>query len=695
MSNPSPVRSYLSPKVYGSETIISDVTDRDRAEEAFRQSETRFRVLIENASDAITLLGRDGRLKYVSAAAVRLMGYTAEEIMGVAPAELTHPDDLPTVMRRLAEALRRPAKIASVQYRFRHKDGTWLWLESTISNLLGEPSVAAIVFNFRDISERKQAEAEIHGRLAELEAVNQVSTASRSAQTLEEMLPVLLDVTLKLMDASAGSISLYDPLKDELRTAIKRGWLVPSGPIPPQKPGTGVTGHVLVSGQPYLSRSFRDDPLLEELNRARFPPGGGVCLPIRAGDTVIGTIVVIVPVPREVTASELRLLTILSEIAGNAIQRTTLHQQTERRMQQLSALSVIDRAISSSFDLSISLTTLLNQVITQLGADAADVLLYEAGSQTLKFIAGQGFRIAASKQIRLRLGEGYAGRAILERRLVQVPDLASAPESPLLARTLASEGFVSYLGVPLIAKGQIMGVLEIFQRSALQPDGDWLEFLETLAGQAAIAIDNAMLFDSLQRSNTDLALAYDATIEGWSRALDLRDRETEGHTQRVTDLTIQLARAFGLSGEELAHARWGSLLHDIGKMGVPDQILLKPGPLTEEEWVVMKRHPRLAYEMLAPIQYLRAALDIPYRHHEKWDGSGYPLGLKGEQIPLTARIFAVVDVWDALSSDRPYRLAWPEEKVRAHVLALAGTHFDPEVVRVSMESGVLGRKGGD
>ena len=184
----------------------------------------------------------------------------------------------------------------------------------------------------------------------------------------------------------------------------------------------------------------------------------------------------------------------------------------------------------------------------------------------------------------------------------------------------------------------------------------------------------------LQRSNTELALAYDETIEGWSKALESRDKETEGHTLRVCEMTLNMVRAMGLSDSELANIRRGALLHDIGKMGVPDGILLKPGPLTAEEWVIMRQHPVFAYELLAPIKYLHQALDIPYSHHEKWDGSGYPRGLKGEQIPLAARLFAVVDVWDALRSDRPYRKAWNEEPAREYIQSLAGTHFDPQAV---------------
>jgi putative nucleotidyltransferase with HDIG domain len=246
---------------------------------------------------------------------------------------------------------------------------------------------------------------------------------------------------------------------------------------------------------------------------------------------------------------------------------------------------------------------------------------------------------------------------------------------------MKAEQVAAYFSVPLITKGQVQGVLEIYQRTPLNPNQEWLDFLNTLAGQAAIAIENAHLFENLQRSTDELELAYDATIQGWSYALDLRDKETEGHTLRVAEMTVNLARALGLSERDLVQVRWGGLLHDIGKMGVPDNILLKPGPLTDEEWVIMKRHPGLAFEMLSPINYLQAALDIPYCHHEKWDGSGYPRGLKGEEIPLAARIFAVVDVWDALTSDRPYRKAWSKEKVLEYLEGESGRHFDPQVLK--------------
>jgi PAS domain S-box-containing protein/putative nucleotidyltransferase with HDIG domain len=368
-------------------------------------------------------------------------------------------------------------------------------------------------------------------------------------------------------------------------------------------------------------------------------------------------------------------------VVHDLTERKKAEEKTQRQLEHLTALSAIDRIVSANFDLKISLTEILTHVTIELGVDAAKILLLNTNTHMLEHGAERGFRIHTARERQVRLGESYAGHAALDRKIVQIPNLRNEPDTKFLTDLLPGEGFVCYYGVPLINKGQVKGVLEVFHRTALEPDAEWFDFLNALAGQAAIAIENFTLFESLQRSNLELSLAYDATIEGWSHALDLRDKETEGHTQRVTGITIKLARAFGLGEAELVQVRWGALLHDIGKMGVPDGILLKPGPLTDEEWVLMKKHPTFAYEMLIPIHYLRLALDIPYCHHEKWDGTGYPNGLKGNLIPLVARIFAVVDVWDALTSDRPYRKAWSKEKSLQHIQAGIGAHFDPQVVK--------------
>ncbi|MCL4529229.1 MAG: PAS domain S-box protein, partial [Chloroflexi bacterium] len=362
-----------------------------------------------------------------------------------------------------------------------------------------------------------------------------------------------------------------------------------------------------------------------------------------------------------------------------------LLEDARQRMERLASLHRIDLAIANSLDIHMTMDVILEQVITQLNVDAAAFLIFNPLTNTLDFAAGQGFFTEVLKNTHLKLGDGYAGLAALEQRTIYLEDLVNQGIDFYRLPLFPKEKFISYYVVPLIAKDSVKGVLEIFHRSRLAPNMEWLDFLDSLAGQAAIALESAALFNDLQRRNKDLSLAYETTLEGWSRALDLRDKETEGHTQRVTQLTIRLAIEMGMSDEELVHARRGALLHDIGKMGVPDEILNKPGMLIEEEWDIMRKHPTYAFDLISPIEFLRSAIDIPYCHHEKWDGSGYPRGLKGKQIPFSARIFAVVDVWDALTSDRPYRKAWSREDAITYIQEQSGRHFDPEVVKAFLK----------
>jgi HD-GYP domain-containing protein (c-di-GMP phosphodiesterase class II) len=373
-------------------------------------------------------------------------------------------------------------------------------------------------------------------------------------------------------------------------------------------------------------------------------------------------------------------------VAGaiHLVRDITNRKQAEEKirvhLEYLRALRNIDLSITSSLDLQITLNVLLEEVIAQLHVDAVDVLLIESKSSILGHALGKGFRNDTVQRMPLRVGEGYAGQVAFERKPLFIPDLLQKNLANIYTTLVEKEGFKTYFGMPLIAKGRVNGVLEIFHRTHFEPDAEWIDFLEGLTGQAAIAIDNAVMFVDLEHSRDEILIAYDSTIEGWSRALDFRDRDTERHSERVTEMAVKIGRALKISEEELVHMRRGAFLHDIGKIGVPDSILLKAGSFTEEEWKVMKKHPNIAYEILSPIAFLRPALDIPYCHHEKWDGTGYPRGLKGEEIPLAARIFAVADVWDAMCSDRPNRPKWSKEYVKEHINSLSGTHFDPRIV---------------
>jgi putative nucleotidyltransferase with HDIG domain len=500
------------------------------------------------------------------------------------------------------------------------------------------------------------------------------------------MLPRLLDETLAVIGTQAGAIWLYDPDDCELRRGFARDWLALTDQSP-LKPGEGIGGKVFSTGEIYISREFARDPQRRMSTQVPVPLGwGGACIPIRTAEEIVGVFYVSVRLPRQLKPEEIHLLTTLCEISGNAIHRMRLYAQTELHAERLSALHAIDMAITTSLDLRLPLNVLLLQVINQLDVDAVDIMLLNERAQVLEYTAGIGFNTSAELHPSLRLGEGYAGRAALEHKIVTMPEPGGVTGDLAQALLITKEGFKAYYGVPLVARGRIKGVMEIYHRAPLKPDAEWLNFLETLAGQAAIAIEFTQLFDHLQRSNADLMVAYDSTIEGWSRALELRDQETEGHTRRVTEMTLKLAHALNaFNEEELVHVRRGALLHDIGKMAIPDEILFKPSALSPEEWEKMRRHPGYAVDMLASIAYLRPVLDIPYCHHEKWDGTGYPHGLKGEQIPFGARIFAVADVWDALTSDRPYRPAWSPEKARAYIAEQSAVHFDPQVVEVFLK----------
>ena len=674
---------------FTNERLRAELIERQRGEAALRESEAKYRALVDEVSDGFYVSDLTGNLTFANRALARILGYERPEaLIGRSFREFVLPGHADALAERYRAAMSAGKGSEMIATEVVRPDGAKAFVEIKPQVIIQDSRPVGSRGTLRDITERKRAEQEIQRRLAELEAVNHLSTAMRAAQTLEQMLPVVLDITMEVMRAVGGGIWLYDPSHDELRPAVTRGWGEQPGvsSIPPEKPGEGIAGYAFATRQPCVAREYRLDLRLSEPVRQRIPPGiGGAAIPIRAGDSVIGAFDINVRLPRELTPEEAHLLTILGEIAGNAIQRTRLHEQTEQRLQRLSSLHQIDTAINSSLDLQLTLSICVDQVVSQLRVDAAAVILFNARSQTLEYAAGRGFRTPARQRTRQPLGEGTTGRVALERRTLRIPDLRVSGKEYALPAFLSDEEFVAYYGVPLIAKGQVMGVLEVFHRALLASDEEWFAFLEALAGQAAIAIDNGVLFKDLQRSSTDLMLAYDATIEGWSRALDLRDRETEGHTQRVTTMAIELARAMGIRGDELAHIRRGALLHDIGKMGIPDSILHKPDKLTPEEWAIMRKHPEYAYEMLSPIAYLRPALDIPFRHHEKWDGTGYPGKLKGEQIPLSARVFAVVDVWDALRSDRPYREAWSKEKTLEHIRSLVGTHFDPRVVEAFLK----------
>jgi len=632
----APIKTQLGMLVLA--TIV-DITERKQAEQVLRESEERFRQVWESTSDAMCISDASGLILAANPASFRLYGYTPEQIIGQSITVTVPEENREQLMEQYRTVFLSDFIPPTFETVARHADGTDRVVESSITfltNAAGERT--AMLSTFHDITERKKgqealAESERHYR--------------------------------QIIETAHEGVWTIDP--DNRTTFVNQRLADMLGYSQEEMMGRLVFDFMDADGQAIAMKSLelRRQGIDQQLDFKYIRKDGSVLWALIETSSLLDR-----------DGKYIGALAMLTDITDRKGAEQHIHLQLER----LQALRTIDIAISSSVDLRLTFEVILSQVVGLLNTDAAAVLLFNPITSTLEYAASRGFRSTALRQAKVRLGSSHAGRAILERRTIHTPNLLEPDDEIKQALTLNNEGFVDYYCVPLLAKGEVKGALEIFHRSLMVEDPEWLDFLETLGGQTAIAIDNSQLFEGLQKSNTDLTLAYDATIEGWSAALDLRDKETEGHSQRVTEMTLEMARAMGMGEAELIHVRRGALLHDIGKLGVPDHILLKPGKLTDEEWVIMRKHPTYAYEMLAKITYLKPALDIPYTHHEKWDGSGYPRGLKGGQIALAARIFAIVDVWDALTSDRPYRAAWSKEKALEFIKSESGKHFDPQVV---------------
>lgn len=355
--------------------------------------------------------------------------------------------------------------------------------------------------------------------------------------------------------------------------------------------------------------------------------------------------------------------------------------ETRLHLGRLTALRQIDSAITSDAQVQEKMQSILTTVQESLKVDAVGILLAENNNSAITLAATQGSFLEKYKF------ESLGGLDELLTRLHQLPhplvfaDLSHASRPRWLHERLnGNTSYTLYAVAPLVASGNLIGALEVFSSQLAKPDEEWVAHFQTLALQTAIALDSAEMIARIESTKNELAVAYEATLVGWAKALELRDKDTKGHSERMMELAELLGRRLGMDETSLRDLKRGTLLHDIGKMGVPDHILHKPGPLNDDEWAVMRMHPQFANDLLHNIPYLAGALEVPYCHHERWDGTGYPRGLQGEEIPLSARIFSVMDVWDALIHTRPYRPAWTPEKALEYIQAQAGIQFDPRVV---------------
>ena len=659
------------------EGFISDITERVQAGEQLKLQS----LALESAANAIFITDAKGSIQWVNSAFSSLTGYSFSEVLGKNPNILQSGYHTEVYYKEMWERI-SGGDIWRGEIINKRKNGELYTEEMTIAPLI---SSEGVVNNFiaikQDITERVENEQALAKYTGQLETLNTVTAALSTSLELDSVLELILNQIRQVISLDSGAIFLAEG--EYLRVVFDTG-ITPSVKGQVFRSGNELFDEVRRTGEPLVLNNVREDPRFK--NWADFQNiESWIGIPLIVRGELIGVMTLDNDKPNAFQPEDIPLVSAFGSQSAQAIDNARQFRTSQRRLRRLDALHKIDEAISNSLDLRVTLSVLLEQLLAQLKVDAAVVLLYKSNLQSLIFAQGEGFKTTALQHTNLQLGQGRAGKVALERQDIFVSDLSQSEVGLLDAPRFKDEGFVAYYGVPLIAKGSLVGVLEILHRSPLEVEGEWVDYLHALAGQAAIAIDNISLFNNLQKSTMRLRQAYDATIEGWAQALELRDMETVGHSRRVVDTTIAVAQKLGISGDELGHIRRGALLHDIGKMGVPDSVLQKAGKLTDDEWEIMRLHPIHAYQWLSSIEYLRPALDIPYCHHEKWDGTGYPRGLQGEQIPLAARVFAIVDVWDALCSDRPYRKAWSRAKVIAYIQEQSGKYFDPKVVATFLE----------
>jgi PAS domain S-box-containing protein/putative nucleotidyltransferase with HDIG domain len=686
------------------EYIWRTITKLEESEQSYHNLYEKFKSYFDLVQVIIVTLDIEGRVTSINSKGCDLLGFREEEIIGKDWFDSFIPEEKKEEIKAVF------SKIISGDMRLVEyyenpvitKDGRRLiaWHNSAILDDTG--SIIEVISAGEDITELKRLEAENEEKLRNLNILyNSLKELVTEEMNVYKRAHIIARICVETLGVDFAWVGCAEPY-GRVRIISK---------YPPEHPytedfivrwdetplGQGPAGRVIRTGTPQIIEDTTKDksfiPWRDRALRYGFYTVGA--FPLISHRRTFGVLNLYSGKPGFFTPERKDFIQTFAYSVCSTLENARLFEDLQKRLRRIQSLRKIDVAIAGSTDMKLVLNIALNEVIHQLNIDAVDVFLYNPYTQMLEYTISLGFRSDIDKKAKIKLRESLIGRVALARHSIEISDLKntwrgyvvdiSDRDAENFEQFIIDEDFNYYYGIPLISKGKLLGVLEVFCRSSIEFNGEEKDFLEVLAGQIAVAIDNVRLLQSLEDANMELTRAYEETIEGWAYVLDLRDRETEGHSQRVADLTIKIAERMGIGSKELVHIRRGALLHDIGKMAIPDSILLKPDRLTEKEWDIMKKHPIYAYQILSRIEYLSPALDIPYCHHERWDGSGYPRGLKGEEIPLSARIFAVVDVFDALTSNRPYRKAWTRDSAIEYIRSESGRLFDPDVVKIFLE----------
>ncbi|MBS3991932.1 MAG: PAS domain S-box protein [Erysipelothrix sp.] len=593
-----------------------------------------------------------------------------------------HPDDKDQILTSYEDAIKNRSGF-NCEYRIVSEvDDEIQWINEIIDTEYDKAgNLIRLTGLVMDITQRKQQNEELEKQKENLSSLTMFSNLMRTARNSDEIYTVLMNEVAKLFHTSHSAISVLS--KDQLHftfTAATGHFLNSIGNS--YSISEGMSGRVYRTKETVITKDYRQEKdRLNTLSNSN-DLGPMILIPLKSENNVIGVLIIAHSFSskyKEFSPFEFETIKTMGEIAGSALHRSLLFEETRDRLNHIQTLHNIDIAITNGDDIKDIFSIVLIEINKAADYKAASIILTDRENAVLRIEHSYGFGKEVNGMTLQPHHHKFFENIALKKNLYNIISLDSIPEYDI-PKYFANENFKTYYAFPLISKDIVIGILELHFDVLTQLKPKDIDFIETITSQCAVAIVNAQLFNSLEMSNQNLLAAYDATIEGWAHALDLKDEETKDHSSRVTKLTIEMAKRMNIDQDEMINIQRGALLHDIGKIGIPDSILLNKGKLSDEEWVIMRKHPVYAYDMLSKIPYLVSAIDIPYYHHEKWDGSGYPFGLRETQIPLAARIFAVIDVYDALINDRPYRKAWSKQEALDYIIDQKGKHFDPEVV---------------
>lgn len=687
-----------------SQQLLKEETmQKVRVQKSLKESQEIYRRFFQASSDAVFISAVDGRWIDMNQSALEMFGYgKREEIWSDSKMSMYWDPQDPT---RFTTIIDEKGSIQDYPVKFKKKDGSMIEaLVSATSYEIGGEVIGYQGF-IRDVTAELEARKIQEATLKQQEALDQLSLDLGVSLSPQDIYQCMTLQIRKLFELDVIFIFRIDP--DREICQVDHTWKSNNYPGKPDfsrvrfdNLGSDHLDRVLDSQKPLSLTDLRQIlpstapgssqegtiAVSNEDSKGNSPlPGSSLIAPLIVEGQVIAVVQLFHREMDTYQEGDTILLSRIANLVAIGLHNAYLYQESQALIKKLTSLQRIEELVLENLSLPTTLDMLVDQLVKELGVHAADILYYHPTLKTLKFITQTGFRQNILQHTDLEIGEGLAGASAESKELIQVLNLRESVINTPRELEFLVEDFVSYFSVPLLAKGRMVGVMELFHRETLAPDQAWMDLLEMVAGLAAIAIDHQNLYNNLDRSRAEINQSLDAIIEGWAEALELRGIESEGHWRRIDDLTMRLAQKLGLEGEDLIDIRRGALLHDIGKMGIPDEVLHKGTKLSVAERKLIGRHPVDAYELLKSVEGLKTALDIPLYHHERWDGEGYPYQLAGEDIPFAARIFAVVDVWDALLSDRPYRKAFSRDKALEHLRRESDKHFDPSILKVFLE----------